>query len=101
MMTKKIMREMQNDLEIDGYINSINVLLDDLRDNLKGTLPLSIKSFDLKQFIKLLSFEYDYSEDYARLITRFRTSRPISSGRNGLSSKRKIICNLFISKSWS
>ena len=51
MMTKKIMREMQNDLEIDGYINSINVLLDDLRDNLKGTLPLSIKSFDLKQFM--------------------------------------------------
>lgn len=76
-LTKKIVREMQSDLEIDGYINSINVLLDDLRDNLKGTLPLSIKSFDLKQFIKLLSFKYDYSEDYARLITRLEQVVPL------------------------
>ncbi|MBJ6364520.1 hypothetical protein JF558_00935 [Staphylococcus hominis] len=77
MMTKKIIREMQSDMEIEGYINSINVLLDDLRDNLKGTLPLSIKSFDLKQIIKLLSFKYDYSEDYARLITRLEQVVPI------------------------
>lgn len=77
MMTKKIIREMQSDMEIEGYINSINVLLDDLRHNLKGTLPLSIKSFDLKQFIKLLSFKYDYSEDYARLINRLEQVVPL------------------------
>ncbi|ASJ94506.1 MAG: hypothetical protein E6157_10415 [Staphylococcus epidermidis] len=89
MMTKKIMREMQNDLEIDGYINSINVLLDDLRDNLKGTLPLSIKSFDLKQFIKLLSFEYDYSEDYARLITRLEQVVPLVVDEMDYQAKEK------------
>ncbi|MHD0396755.1 hypothetical protein ACY2DA_02590 [Staphylococcus simulans] len=77
MMTKKIIRELHSDMEIEGYINSINVLLDDLRDNLKGTLPLSVKSFDLKQFIKLLSFKYDYSEDYARLITRLEQVVPL------------------------
>lgn len=88
-LTKKIVREMHSDMEIDGYINSINVLLDDLRDNLKGTLPLSIKSFDLKQFIKLLSFKYDYSEDYARLITRLEQVVPLVVDEMNYQAKEK------------
>ncbi|WP_412518407.1 hypothetical protein [Staphylococcus simulans] len=89
MMTKKIIRELQNDMEIEGYINSINVLLDDLRENLRGTLPLAVKSFDLKQFIKLLSFKYDYSEDYARLINRLEQVVPLVVDEMNYQAKEK------------
>lgn len=89
MMTKKIIRELQNDMEIEGYINSINVLLDDLRENLRGTLPLAVKSFDLKQFIKLLSFKYDYTEDYARLINRLEQVVPLVVDEMNYQAKEK------------
>ncbi|RIN65301.1 hypothetical protein BU018_11905 [Staphylococcus simulans] len=89
MMTKKIIRKLHNDMEIEGYINSINVLLDDLRENLRGTLPLAVKSFDLKQFIRLLSFKYDYTEDYARLINRLEQVVPLVVDEMNYQAKEK------------
>lgn len=89
MMNKKIVRELTNNLEIDGYINSINVLLDDLRENVKDELPLAIKSFDLKQFVKLLSFKYDYSTEYSRLINRLERVVPLIVDEMNYQAKNK------------
>ncbi|WP_105994703.1 hypothetical protein [Staphylococcus simulans] len=89
MMNKKIVRELTNNLEIEGYINSINVLLDDLRENLKGELPLAVKPFDLKQFVKLLSFKYDYSTDYSRLISRLEQVVPLIVDEMNYQAKNK------------
>src|SRR5699024_12618621 len=52
-------------------------------------ISLTIKSFDLKLFIKLLSFKYDYSEDYARLITRLEQVVPLVVDEMDYQAKEK------------
>lgn len=70
MMYKKLLRDLQTNIETDSYLASINVLLEDLLAKHQKELPLAVKPYDYKQFIKQLTFEYDYQKDYSRLINR-------------------------------
>lgn len=76
-MSKKLMRDLKNNIETDGYLNSINILFEDLLNSINiKSLPLKIKRLDYKQFIKQISFEYDYSMDYSKLIVRLTQILP-------------------------
>lgn len=70
LLNKKLQRDLLNKLETEGYLSSINVLMEDFLHILEKDMPLKVKRFDHKQFIKQLTFEYDYSVDYSRLINR-------------------------------
>ncbi|MCE5089170.1 hypothetical protein [Staphylococcus devriesei] len=77
-LNKKIQRDFTDSIEGMGYLNSINTLLTDLLENINyNELPLNVKNFDLKQFVKLLSFEYELKEDYSKLITRIEQVLPL------------------------
>ena len=65
-------------MESNGYLQSINSLLEDLLELLNYTdLPLRTKQFDIKQFVKMLKFEYDLKDDYTRLIVRIEQVLPL------------------------
>lgn len=70
LLNKKLQRDLLNNMETDGYLNSINVLMEDFLELLEKDMPLKVKRYDHKQFIKQLSFEFDYTIDYSRLINR-------------------------------
>ena len=77
-LNKKIQRDFVNNLESNGYLQSINSLLEDLLELLNYTdLPLRTKQFDIKQFVKMLKFEYDLKDDYTRLIVRIEQVLPL------------------------
>ncbi|MCI2802780.1 hypothetical protein [Staphylococcus pettenkoferi] len=76
-MAKKLNRLMKDTVEIEGYFNSINVMLEDMIDVLECELPIRPKHFDYKAFIKLLSFEYELTQDYSRLIVRLEQMIPL------------------------
>ena len=63
-LSKKVLRQATSSLESSGYINSINILMDDFLDILELDLPLINKQFDLKAFIKFLEFSVDGEDDY-------------------------------------
>ncbi|NHM75981.1 MULTISPECIES: hypothetical protein [Staphylococcus] len=76
-LTKKILRNLGNHIEIGSYFNSINALHEDVLSLIKSELPICIKKFDFKAFIKLLEFHYEICEDYDRLIVRLEKILPI------------------------
>lgn len=77
-INKKLQRDFYENIESSSYIESINVLFEDLLNLINKTeLPLKIKAFDIKQFIKLLSFEYSLNEDYSKLIVRIEQILPL------------------------
>lgn len=77
LMYKKLVRDYTMHIETDGYINSINALMEDMLIDINQSLPLELKKFDVKQLIKQLSFEYDYSVDYSKLINKLVQLLPI------------------------
>ena len=77
LMTKKLNRLLSEQFELDGYLNSINVLLEDLLNLVKGDLPLKTKRFDIKAFIKSLEFVYNSDHEYSRLIVRLESLIPL------------------------
>ncbi|MCJ1656834.1 hypothetical protein MT341_09585 [Staphylococcus sp. NRL 18/288] len=77
-LNKKIQRDYSNNIESSGYMNSMNILLTDLLELINhNNLPLKTKSFDIKQFIKLLDFEFELKKDYSKLITRIENILPL------------------------
>ncbi|SUM44772.1 Uncharacterised protein [Staphylococcus petrasii] len=77
-LNKKILRDYSNNIESSGYINSMNILLSDLLEIINhNNLPLKTKPFDIKQFIKLLKFEFELKKDYSKLITRIENILPL------------------------
>lgn len=77
-MNKNLQRNFAENIEGSGYLQSINVLLEDLLELINNNnLPLKMKNFDIKQFIKLLSFEYHLKEDYTKLIVRIEQILPL------------------------
>lgn len=96
MIYKKLLRDLQNNMETDSYLASINVLLKDLLANHQNELPLSVKRYDYKQFIKQLTFEYDYQNDYARLINRLLELLPkIVQEMNNQTNNKTILIYLY------
>lgn len=77
LLNKKLQRDLLNNLETDGYLNSINILMEDFLALLEKDMPLKVKRFDHKQFIKQLTFEFDYTVDYSRLINRLLEIIPL------------------------
>lgn len=77
MLYKCIVRNMKENVEVDGYLNSVNVLLEDVLGMVRKDLPLKLKPLDYKSFVKQLHFEYDMYEDYDKLITRLEQVMPI------------------------
>lgn len=74
LLSKKVLRESTQSLESEPYINSINVLVEDLLSVLNLELPLTNNKFDLKAFIKLLEFSVDEEQNY--LYNRLRIVLP-------------------------
>lgn len=77
LLNKKLQRDLLNNLETDGYLNSINILMEDFLNLLEKDMPLKVKRFDHRQFIKQLTFEYDFTIDYSRLINRLLEIIPL------------------------
>src|SRR5699024_4623384 len=77
LLNKKLQRDLLNNLETEGYLNSINILMDDFLNLLEKDMPLTVKRFDHKQFLKQLTFEYDFTIDYSRLINRLTGVLPL------------------------
>lgn len=77
LLNKKLQRDLLNSLETEGYLNSINILMEDFLNVLEKDMPLKVKRFDHKQFIKQLTFEYDFTVDYSRLINRLLEIIPL------------------------
>lgn len=96
-MYKKLLRDLKNNNETDGYLNSINVLFDDLLSNLnEQALPLKIKPYDYKQFLKQITFEFDYSMDYTKLIVRLEQILPmLVNEMNEQSNNKTLIIYLY------
>ncbi|WP_353457748.1 hypothetical protein [Staphylococcus coagulans] len=77
LITKKINRLLSEQYERESYLNSINVLLEDLLNLVKSDLPLKTKRFDIKSFIKNIEFAYDLDHEYSRLIVRLESLIPL------------------------
>lgn len=96
LLNKKLQRDLLNSIETDGYINSINILMEDFLKLLEKDMPLKVKRFDHKQFIKQLTFEYDYSVDYSRLINRLFEILPLLIDEmNTQSNNRTLLIYLY------
>ncbi|UEX90212.1 hypothetical protein [Staphylococcus ratti] len=91
-LTKKILRKLGNHHEIESYFNSINALNEDVLTLIQTELPLCIKRFDFKAFLKLLEFQYESCEDYDRLIVRLEKLLPLLvEEMNALSHQRTLL----------
>ncbi|WP_235044490.1 hypothetical protein [Staphylococcus massiliensis] len=95
-LNKKLQYDMNQNIEVSGYINSINVLMEDLLEEVKRKLPLKVKPFDIKQFIKQLNFEYELEADYSRLIVRLKQLLPLLVEQmNNLSNNKGLLIYLY------
>ncbi|MFL2116181.1 hypothetical protein ACEN4P_00960 [Marinilactibacillus psychrotolerans] len=56
----QIKKNLLNDAEADGYINTINVLLEDLVTSSNSEIPIRAKSFTHQSIIKLLEMDIDF-----------------------------------------
>ena len=91
-LTKKILRKLGNHLEMESYFNSINALHEDVLATVQEELPLCVKRFDYKAFLKLLEFQYEVCEDYDRLIVRLEKLLPLLiEEMNALSNQRTLL----------
>ncbi|MCE5039330.1 OLD family protein [Staphylococcus auricularis] len=77
LMNKKLNRLLTENIEIDSYFNTMNQLMSDMLDHVHCDLPIHIKRFDYKMFIKQLEFDYGLHEDYRRLIVRLEKLIPL------------------------
>lgn len=59
MLAGQIKKNLLNDAEADGYINTINVLLEDLVTSSNSEIPVRAKSFTHQSIIKLLELDMD------------------------------------------
>lgn len=91
LLNKKLQRDLLNNLETEGYLNSINILMEDFLNLLEKDMPLKVKRFDHKQFIKQLTFEYDYTIDYSRLINRLFEIIPLLVDEMNTQSNNKTL----------
>jgi hypothetical protein len=60
MLAGQIKKNLLNDAEADGYINTINVLLEDLVTSSNSEIPIRAKSFTHQSIIKLLEMDIDF-----------------------------------------
>ncbi len=73
-LKQKIKNDFFEELEFDGYIETINNLIEDLIELVNTDLPIQHKKFDIEALIKLLSVDFltegesDYEFVYNRLL---------------------------------
>ncbi|MCO4330610.1 hypothetical protein [Staphylococcus hyicus] len=91
-LTKKILRNIGNHIESESYFNSIHALHEDVLLLAKNELPICLKKFDYKSFLKLLEFQYEPGDDYDRLIVRLEKILPILvEEMNALSNQKTLL----------
>ncbi|ARJ51068.1 hypothetical protein [Staphylococcus lutrae] len=77
LLNKKIVRQLKENYEIESYLHTMNVLLEDLVQFVDHGLPIKPKPFDYKAFSKHLQFKFDDHVDYYRLINRLERMLPL------------------------
>lgn len=76
--TNKILsRRLKDNREADGYLMTINTLVEDLLVQVRGNLPLEAKQFTYSLLTKLIEYKYEANKEYENLITQIEYLLPL------------------------
>ncbi|UXR70454.1 hypothetical protein MUA26_04825 [Staphylococcus sp. IVB6246] len=96
LLYKSLSRNLKNDFEVEGYYQSINALLEDLLMKVNHHLPLEIKPYNDKLFMKQLMFSYREDHQYSRRLNRILRIFPILINEmNEVSSNKTLIIYMY------
>ncbi|GEL07763.1 hypothetical protein SHA02_11790 [Salisediminibacterium halotolerans] len=80
LLKTRLKEDLLNELEFEGYVQTVNSLLEDLVELTSSDLPLYVKKLDAEAIIKLLGVDFGLAEDeydYGFLFNRLTVILPV------------------------